>query len=275
MEKKSQAKPVQESMLRHKVRKGLRRVVETLHPAYSEVRAIKRVTKTGLPLQAYYRLSQKVKDSRGGNVFLEIGAGAGTSTTVIGKALAAKNDPDGMLFTAEKFEGGHYAETDGRNANIDRFYDLLDRFGVRKYVTLFPHYITEESIPDLREAIGDRRLAGIFIDADGRIDRLLPGVWDMLPKDAPVIFDDYSNDLKYFRPVSDRYPQGGSKLLRCYRMVNVLAERGLIRIDEVIYGTVFTTKITDRTIDEQDLEELKAANASVDEVYKQWKSRRG
>lgn len=259
-----------ESKIERLLRGVILRLEERFIPSIRRAGASKRVTGSGLPMKAYRSLYRTVQRASG-DVFVEIGAGSGTSTVVIAQALVSKGGAS-TLISAEKFEGGHYSDFGERDDNITRFHQLLDRFQVRDRVTVFPHYVTEETVGDLRNLVGDQRLMGIFIDADGRIDRLLPSIWGLLPKDAPIVFDDYSNDIKWFRPVSNRYPQGGSKHLRCYRMVHTLEKLGLIRIDEIVYGTVFTTKISDRDMGEDDLESLGNTNKSVDKVYAQWEN---
>jgi hypothetical protein len=85
-------------------------------------------------------------------------------------------------------------------------------------------------------------IAGFMSDADGHLDRDFALFWPQLIPGGAMVIDDYSNRRDTFRPVSARHPQGGTKRLLVYRLLNQLMVWGLFQRRGRFRDTIFGTK---------------------------------
>lgn len=172
---------------------------------------------------------------------VEIGgaAGAGSIALALGMKESGKRS---HLIVAEKLEGGSRSDIGGRSANLEIIEDNFRKFDVREYVKLFTREVTWESGAEIVSMVDTGEIGALVLDADGRIDRDFSLFWPMLVPGAAIVIDDYREDRSKFRPISERHPTGGAKLMITFRLTNYLVERGLFRIDNQIGSTLFGRK---------------------------------
>lgn len=186
--------------------------------------------------QRLHRVAQTLPDLP----FVEIGAasGAGTVALARGYARSSKRSP---IVAVEKCEGGTRVDHGGYGDNLARLERNLRRFGVRGRVLLHARQLDEHSFPALEPLLGSGGLAGFLSDADGRLDRDFGLLWERVVPGGLIVVDDYA-DRPQFRPISERYPDGGTKHLLTFELLNVLMAAGYFQPEEQIGDTVFGRK---------------------------------
>lgn len=201
--------------------------------------ALKQFTHGMLSPTVYEELYKRVRDLPEGDV-VEIGGAHGAGSIAMGWAMrdSAKNS---KIITVEKCEGGSRSDFGGHAENLDTIVANLTAFGVADKVDLFPHYLTEENAADLIAKINTPKLAGLILDADGRLDRDFKLFWDRLIPGALIVVDDYDNKPEY-KAINERSPDGGTKKVLTYRLLNKLEQWGLFERDVLMGDTLFGRK---------------------------------
>jgi precorrin-6B methylase 2 len=171
---------------------------------------------------------------------IEVGAGSGTAT--IAMALAVRDTGrDTRIISIEKCEGGSRLEHGDVAANLRLLETNLIHFGVRDSVVLYPHAITGDSRSEILKSVRTHQISALVHDADGRIDRDFELFWSILRPGGLIVVDDYENRAT-FRPVSPRFPDGGTKSLVTFKLLNQFIDWGLVKRGRVIGSTFFGYK---------------------------------
>src|SRR5262249_20449188 len=173
---------------------------------------------------------------------VEVGAGSGSATIAMALALREANRQC-RIVSVEKCEGGSRLEHGDRAANMTLLEGNLLQFGVRDRIVLYPHALTNENSAEVLAQIRTKQIGALVHDADGRIDRDFSLFWPLLRADGLIIIDDYENRPS-FQPVSPRSPDGGTKSLVTFRLLNQFEQWGLVARDRVMGNTYFGHKPT-------------------------------
>ncbi len=171
---------------------------------------------------------------------IEVGAALGASSISIALALKDTNKNSNVI-VIEKCEGGTRVDVGNYNDNYKVLTDNLCKFKIDNKVKLFPHELTINDAEKINKMISTPRLAALFHDADGRIDRDFFLFWEKLIDGGLIVIDDYEKDGKYLK-ISDKYPYGGMKCVTTFRLVNQFVDWGLIKITQILGNTVFGVK---------------------------------
>lgn len=190
--------------------------------------------------------------------FIEIGAAGGSATVAIARGLGS----GGTVLAVEKAEGGSRIDYGGYSENVARLNRNLSRWGVQERVDLFTRPLDDLSWQDLLDQTAATQIGGMMHDADGQIDRDFRNAWPVLTPHALIIIDDYSPSAHY-RPISDRYPDGGTKTVVTYALLNKFIEWGLFLPLLQKGMTVFGIKPADGSISSFDQDECDALKESV------------
>lgn len=210
-----------------------------------------------------YREARKVKELD----ILEIGAARGAGSVSL--ALGIKESKSSSkLISVEKFDGGSNIEFGNKNANLENIRKLFNQYGVSDIIEVFPEYLEYSNFEKLKSKITTSEIGLLMIDADGRLDIFLPMLWDMIPEGTTIILDDYKENYK-FRVKSDRYPQGRTKELTCYRLLNELIRMNKLFKTKLIDATMFTTK-TGGAFSQTELQRLAEIVEGVRAEYGEW-----
>lgn len=206
---------------------------------YGRFFALKQFTHGMLSPDVYREFYQRVKALPDYDI-LEIGGahGAGSISMAWGLIDSGKSS---KVITVEKCEGGSRSDFGGRSENLDTIVANLKAFGVDHKVDLFPHFLTEKNANKVVKKIDTKHLAALVMDADGRLDRDFKFFWDRLMPGGLIIVDDYDN-VPEFTKVNARSPDGGTKKVMTYRLLNQLEDWGLFEREILIGDTLFGKK---------------------------------
>lgn len=186
--------------------------------------------------QKYYNVVRALPDLD----IVEVGAGGGASSIAFAWGMQDAGH-DSRLIVVEKCEGGSRAEYGGYDDNYDLLTGNFSQFGVADQIRLFPHYLTMDNKDEVLALVQTRQIAGLIHDADGRIDRDFAIFWPLLIRHGLIIVDDFE-DKPEFKPVSETSPDGGTKKLTTYRLLEQFMAWKLIDVDSIEDGTVFGHK---------------------------------
>jgi predicted O-methyltransferase YrrM len=181
-----------------------------------------------------YRLAGSLPDLP----FVDIGAAGGTGTIALahGYARAGKRSP---ILAVEKCRGGTRLDYGGYEDNLARLERNLRRFRVRHRVTLVTEELGADAAGRMAPVLGGSRLAGFLHDADGRLDRDFGLFWELVVPGGLIVVDDDA-DRPEFKPVSARHPDGGTKCLLTFELLNVLRASGhfeeFARVGDTAFG---------------------------------------
>jgi predicted O-methyltransferase YrrM len=170
--------------------------------------------------------------------FVDIGAAGGSATIALarGYARSGKRSP---ILAIEKCRGGTRLDYGGYADNLARLERNLRRFRVRHRVTLVTEELSADAPGRMAPALRERRLAGFLHDADGRLDRDFGLFWDLVVPGGLIVVDD-DVDRPEFQPVSARRPDGGTKCLLTFELLNVLRASGhfeeFARVGDTSFG---------------------------------------
>ena len=200
---------------------------------------LKLATAGMLPARVYceiYRRTCQLPDLD----IVEIGAGSGAATIAMAWALrtTARN---AKIVSVEKCEGGSRLDYGDRATNLNLLETHLVQFGVRDRVELYPHALTPEGGPELMTRIRTGQIGALVHDADGRIDRDFALFWPHLRPGGLIIIDDYENRPSFQR-ISPSSPDGGTKSLVTFRLLNQFMRWGLVTRSRVVGNTYFGYK---------------------------------
>jgi predicted O-methyltransferase YrrM len=171
---------------------------------------------------------------------VEVGAGGGASSIALAWAFQ-DNHRESKLIVIEKCEGGSRTYYGDYRINYNILTANLQKYGVRDYIRLYPKYLTLKNKDEVLALIDTNRIGGLIHDADGRIDRDFLIFWPLLVSGGVIIIDDFE-DKPEFQPISTQSPDGGTKKLRTYRLLNQFMQWGLFETDRIVDGTVFGHK---------------------------------
>lgn len=196
---------------------------------------------------------------------IEVGgaSGAGSIALYQGMREAGKK---ARLIIVEKCEGGSRIEHGGYDDNLVRLQTHLARFGATQNVEIFPHAMTTDNVSDVVSLITSPELGAFVHDADGAIDRDFAAFWPRTVAGGLIVIDDYEAKHRYV-PVSARYPDGGSKGVLTYRLLNQFIEWGLFEPMVLIGLTMFGHKPTGADFSRFDQERCDAIRAELDREY--------
>lgn len=213
-----------------KVGRGLARKARGAYHGlrYPRFQPIKERTDGLLTARAY---SEIYRTALSGNDLDIIDIGAAGGGVSIACALAQRDRGwTSSVIAIEKCEGGSRTQIGDFQDNLMFLNDNLRHFGVHDRVRIFPQHLTDDNLDELMRLVRTPRIAGFVHDADGRIDRDFLLFWPRLVDGGFIIIDDYVFQ-RNFKPVSDRYPAGGTKKLLTYRLLNQFREWGLMQVD--------------------------------------------
>jgi Methyltransferase domain len=192
-----------------------------------------------LPVRVYREMYFRTRELPDLDI-VEIGAGSGSCTIAMALALHDAGRKC-RIISVEKCEGGSRLDYGDRQTNLNLLEMNLVRFGVCDHVALYPHYLTLENSPDVVRLIRTGQISALVHDADGRIDRDFAVFWPLLRPDGLIVIDDYENRPE-FQPVSPRRPDGGTKSLVTFRLLNQFMKWGLVTRSCVVGNTFFGYK---------------------------------
>ena len=210
--------------------------------------------------RAYARLFDEIV-KRPDLPVVEVGAAGGAATVAIawGQQSSGKTSP---IITFEKCEGGSRTEHGDRETNLARLREHLAAQGVADRVEIHARKLSREDGPLVNDILGCRRIAALVHDADGRIDRDFDLFWNRLIDGGLIVVDDYEERYD-FREISERYPDGGTKHLITYRLVNYFVSQGAMEIEASIHNTLFAVKPAATKFSRIDLEHCRRIVSEV------------
>jgi hypothetical protein len=176
-----------------------------------------------LPVAAYQALYETFRAGPDLDV-VEIGGASGAATIAIALALRERR-AKAKIVVVEKFEGGTRTPYGGHAENLARFWRFLRLYRVDSYVRLWDGYLTDDDASQVRRLVETPRLAGLLLDADGRIHRDLRAFWDLIGPETEVFIDDVHPSLSVKHELT-------------FRLVTRLVEQGWLEIRRRIENTV-------------------------------------
>lgn len=195
-----------------------------------------------------YELCYKLDDLN----IVEIGGATGAGSVALAWAMKDSNKKS-KLIVVEKCQGGTRSDVGGYSENLDLINAHFSKFDVQDQITLFPHKLTFDNSDRVYFLIQTEEIGAFIHDADGRIDRDFYLFWSMLKPGGLIIIDDYADKPNY-KPISDRYPQGGIKSVMTYRLLNRIIEWGLFEPSIKMGDTIFGYKPVNGNFDRFDLD---------------------
>ena len=153
------------------------------------------------------------------------------------------------------------AESRTHYGNYETNYSILisnlRHYEVEDYIRLYPHYLTFENSNEVLALVKTEKIAALVHDADGRIDRDFSIFWHRLIPGGKILIDDYQNHPE-FQLISSSFPDGGTKKLRTYRLLNQFIEWGLFKPDFVSGSMIFGHKPVDADFSRFDFAQCRA-----------------
>lgn len=202
---------------------------------FTEIRRETRGMLNPLVYRRLYKLAYRLPDLP----IVEIGGAAGSASIAL--ALGMKESGKrSKLIVVEKMEGGSRIRIGGYNENLEHVLGNFRRYGVEHMITLYPHTLTLENGHEV-VALAGGKIAAFMHDADGRLDRDFALFWPILMEGGAIVIDDYGNRAT-FQPISPAHPQGGTKHVLTYRLLNQIMAWGLFVRDWRFRDTVFGHK---------------------------------
>ena len=183
---------------------------------------------------------------------IEIGGATGAGSVAIAWGMKDANKKS-QLIVVEKCEGGTRSDVGGYDDNLALIQEHFNKFDVNDKITLFPQEVTFDNGNDVISLVTTKTIAAFIHDADGRLDRDFLLFWPILKSNGLIIVDDYADEPKY-KPISERHPQGGTKSVMTYRLLNQIIEWGLFKTSKKIGKTIFGYKPADADFSRFDLE---------------------
>ena len=225
-----------QSLVRSLLHRGAGLVNQILNPRFTELQRSTRGMLNPIVYRRLYRLARRLPDLP----IIEVGGATGCASIAL--ALGMKESgKHSKLIVVEKMEGGTRGDVGDYQTNVELVRANFRRYGVQDQIILFPHPLTLENGPEV-VALAGGPIAAFMSDADGHLDRDFALFWPRLIPGGAIVVDDYSNRRDTFRPISARHPQGGTKRLLTYRLLNQLMAWGLMRARGRFRDTVFGVK---------------------------------
>jgi len=183
-----------------------------------------------------YHLIKKLPDFD----IVEIGGAAGASGVTIAKSMKDSGKKS-KLIVIEKCEGGSRNDFGNYRSNLKKITNNFKKFKLLDRIILFPKEITFENRKEVLKKVSSQQIAAFIHDADGHLERDFFIFYPILIDNGLIIVDDYQNK-KDFRPISQRYPQGGMKKIITYKLLKKIIEWGLFEKSYMIGTTIFGYK---------------------------------
>ena len=218
-----------------------------------------------LPVKTYAAIYDTIYDAPDLDV-VEVGGGSGAGSVTIAKALV-ESGKSANVIVVEKCEGGSRTQFGNRVDNLEYLETVFEKFGVSHRVRLFPEHLTYENGDQVKSMIRSDKISCLILDADGRIDRDIFLFWELLVDEGSIIIDDYI-DRKRFRPISERYPRGGTKEITTFRLTNQFTEWGLIEPVTQIGHTLFCKKPKNARFSTFDIAKV---TQIIDQIWEEYK----
>lgn len=187
----------------------------------------------------YHRIYREVRALPDLDI-VEVGGASGAASVAVFWAMRDSGKRS-QLIVVEKCEGGSRIQFGGREENLRRLQGHFEAFGAAGSIVLYPHALTFESGSEVQALIRTREIAAFLHDADGRIDRDFFLFWPRLRAGGLIVIDDFY-DVPEFKPPSPRYPDGGTKSLLTFRLLNQFTEWGLFDPTRKVRTTMFGRK---------------------------------
>lgn len=242
---------------------------------------IKKITNGYLSTDVYEKLYLYAKDAKQG-IILDVGPAQGGSTVCFSMAMQ-DNDALEKIITIDKFYGSAALKyNSGIEKNISVIKENLRYFELAPHIEFFPFDELDEN--DFK----DEKIALLFIDADGAVDREFRRYFNSIVSGGIIIIDDYEKIINlqarthFLKMQDDRnircflehnhikhmedYAFLGKQYLT-YSLVNYFEDRHLIEILENCNGTIFCRKRQDAPLygDEntQDIKKIRQKNKAL------------
>lgn len=210
-----------------------------IRPELGRFSRLKRSAGGMLPSATYYSFYKAVQPLPDLDI-VEVGGASGASSIALALGMH-ESEKLSNLVVVEKCEGGSRLPHGGYEDNYARIVQNLKSYQMWERVRLFPHYLTFENGAEVQALVKTPQIAGLIHDADGRVDRDFHLFWERLVPNGLIIIDDCEDKPEY-REISPRYPDGGTKKITTFRLVELFLQWGLLKIDKIERGTVFAHK---------------------------------
>jgi predicted O-methyltransferase YrrM len=218
---------------------------------YRRYHALKRNANGMLSAKVYKEIYDRISPLPDLDI-VEIGGAAGAGSIAIAWAIK-ESHKSSRLIVVEKCKGGSRSDFGSYDENLQIIQRNFARFGVEEVVLLYPHELTFDSGSAVTSLIGTSQIAGMMLDADGRIDRDFYLFWPLLCPNGLIIVDDYASQAKFQRK-TERHPQGGMKSLVIYNLLNQFIDWGLFEPSCKRGATIFGYKPADADFKQFDLQ---------------------
>ncbi|MEL6168265.1 MAG: class I SAM-dependent methyltransferase [Pseudomonadota bacterium] len=152
-----------------------------------DARAIKEACNGMLPVRTYDEIYRRALTADEG-IFVEVGTAHAAATVCLARALK-DSGRSGRVYTFEKIFGGTREAFGGVHENVQIIQDNLSRFDVEDVVELIIGDVRDEAA----QVPSDARIALLFLDADGRIDRDFELFFDRMQLGGQIYIDDVRN----------------------------------------------------------------------------------
>ncbi len=195
-----------------------------------------------------YQQSRKLPDLD----IIEVGGATGAGSIAIAWGMK-ESDKKSRLIVVEKCEGGTRSDVGGYEDNLNLIQEHFEKFDANDKITLFPQEVTFDNGNEVISLVETKEISAFIHDADGRLDRDFALFWNLLMPGGLIVVDDYADEPKY-KPICERYPQGGTKSVMTYRLLNQIIEWGLFKTSKKIGKTIFGYKPADADFSRFDLE---------------------
>ena len=183
---------------------------------------------------------------------IEVGGATGAGSIAIAWGMK-ESDKKSRLIVVEKCEGGTRSDVGGYEDNLNLIQEHFKKFDAENNIVLFPQEVTFENGSEVISLMQTKQISAFIHDADGRLDRDFSLFWNLIIPGGLIVVDDYADEPKY-KPISERHPQGGTKSVMTYRLLNQMIEWGLFKTTKKIGKTIFGYKPTDANFSLFDLE---------------------
>ena len=222
-------------LLRRALHDGLQLYNRIFNRRFAEIARDTRGMLNPLVYRRLYQLAYRLPDLP----IVEIGgaAGSGSIALALGMKESGKRS---KLIVVEKMEGGSRIVIGSYNENLEHVLGNFRRYGVEDTIKLYPHELTLENGHEV-VALAGGKIAAFMHDADGRLDRDFALFWPILMPGGAIVIDDYANQANY-QPISPAHPQGGTKHIMTYRLLNQIMSWGLFARDWRFRNTLFGHK---------------------------------
>ncbi len=231
-----------------------------IHIAGYRFQALKKLTDGMLDSRVYRRLYNEVQQQPDLDI-VEIGGATGTASIVMGWALK-EGQRKSKVIVVEKCERGSRTSKGEYAHNISILEANWKRFGVDRQLCLYPHKISLKNGHEVLDLISTPQIAGLVLDADGRIDRDFFLFWPRLREGGLIVVDDVEQGFQR-RVRGDGSVEVLGKRVLTWRLLNKFVDWGLFEPVWEYHGTVFGKKPIGATFENFDAEWCNAVAADV------------